>query len=73
MADELALYRHLRLVHRAGRRLADACCQYRFFLGADALSYAFLALRSLAALVRPVGGWLADRVGGAIITLWVFV
>jgi NNP family nitrate/nitrite transporter-like MFS transporter len=23
--------------------------------------------------VRPIGGWLADRIGGAIITCWVFV
>ena len=27
----------------------------------------------LAALARPLGGWLADRVGGAIITFWIFV
>jgi NNP family nitrate/nitrite transporter-like MFS transporter len=27
----------------------------------------------LGALLRPAGGWLADRCGGARITLWVFV
>jgi NNP family nitrate/nitrite transporter-like MFS transporter len=27
----------------------------------------------LGSLVRPVGGWLADRVGGAVVTLWTFV
>jgi NNP family nitrate/nitrite transporter-like MFS transporter len=29
--------------------------------------------RFLAALVRPIGGWLADRIGGASITVWCFV
>ncbi|MCC7216062.1 MAG: MFS transporter [Burkholderiales bacterium] len=42
------------------------------FPGADALRYAW-ALPLAGALVRPVGGWLSDRVGGAKITLWVFV
>jgi NNP family nitrate/nitrite transporter-like MFS transporter len=27
----------------------------------------------VAALVRPLGGWLADRFGGARVTLWTFV
>ena len=27
----------------------------------------------LGSLIRPVGGWLADRVGGALVTFWNFV
>jgi MFS transporter, NNP family, nitrate/nitrite transporter len=27
----------------------------------------------VGSLSRPLGGWLADRIGGAIVTLWVFV
>ncbi len=42
------------------------------FPAADAFKFAFIG-PVLAALVRPVGGWLADRVGGAIITFWIFV
>jgi len=42
------------------------------FPAADAFRFAFIG-PLLAALVRPVGGWLADRVGGAIITFWIFV
>jgi NNP family nitrate/nitrite transporter-like MFS transporter len=38
----------------------------------DAFTFAFIG-PLLAALVRPIGGWLADRVGGAIITFWVFL
>jgi NNP family nitrate/nitrite transporter-like MFS transporter len=38
----------------------------------DAFKFAFVG-PLLGALVRPIGGWLADRVGGAIITFWVFV
>jgi NNP family nitrate/nitrite transporter-like MFS transporter len=34
--------------------------------------YAFVG-PLLGALVRPFGGWLADRVGGATVTLWNFV
>lgn len=36
------------------------------------ISLAFLGAL-LAAAARPVGGWLADKFGGAIITTWVFV
>ena len=42
------------------------------FPAADAFKFAFIG-PVLAALARPLGGWLADRVGGAIITFWIFV
>ena len=41
------------------------------FPTADAFQFAFVG-PLLAALVRPLGGWLSDRHGGARITLWVF-
>jgi len=41
------------------------------FPAVDAFTFAFVG-PLLGALVRPVGGWLADRVGGAMITVWVF-
>lgn len=41
------------------------------FPGVDPVKYAFLG-PLLGALARPVGGWLADRVGGARVTLWNF-
>jgi NNP family nitrate/nitrite transporter-like MFS transporter len=37
----------------------------------DAFKFAFIG-PILAALVRPIGGWLADRLGGAMITFWIF-
>jgi NNP family nitrate/nitrite transporter-like MFS transporter len=42
------------------------------FPAADAFKFAFIG-PVLAALVRPVGGWLSDRVGGAMITVWTFL
>jgi NNP family nitrate/nitrite transporter-like MFS transporter len=42
------------------------------FPAVDAFKFAFIG-PLLAALVRPIGGWLADRVGGAMITVWIFV
>ena len=42
------------------------------FPAADAFKFAFIG-PILAALVRPVGGWLSDRMGGAMITFWIFV
>jgi len=42
------------------------------FPAVDAFAFAFVG-PLLGALVRPAGGWLADRVGGAMITVWVFV
>jgi NNP family nitrate/nitrite transporter-like MFS transporter len=38
----------------------------------DAFAFAFVG-PLLGALVRPIGGWLADRVGGAKITVGVFL
>ena len=42
------------------------------FPAVDAFSFAFIG-PLLGALVRPLGGWLSDRVGGARITVGVFV
>jgi NNP family nitrate/nitrite transporter-like MFS transporter len=42
------------------------------FPAVDAFKFAFIG-PLLAAIVRPLGGWLADRKGGAPITLWSFV
>ncbi len=41
------------------------------FPAVDAFQFAFIG-PLLAALARPVGGWLADRKGGATITFWSF-
>ena len=38
----------------------------------NALTYAFLG-PLVGALARPVGGWLADKLGGAMLTFWVFL
>jgi NNP family nitrate/nitrite transporter-like MFS transporter len=42
------------------------------FPGVDPLKFAFLG-PLVGALVRPVGGWMADKLGGARVTLWNFV
>jgi NNP family nitrate/nitrite transporter-like MFS transporter len=42
------------------------------FPGIDALDYAWLG-PFVGALIRPVGGWLADKIGGARVTFWNFV
>ena len=42
------------------------------FPAVDAFSFAFVG-PLVGALVRPIGGWLADRVGGARITVGVFI
>ncbi len=42
------------------------------FPGVDPLKFAFLG-PLVGALIRPVGGWLADKMGGAQVTLWNFV
>ncbi len=41
------------------------------FPGVDPVRFAFLG-PLVGALTRPVGGWLADRLGGARVTLWNF-
>jgi MFS transporter, NNP family, nitrate/nitrite transporter len=38
----------------------------------NALSYAFLG-PLVGAISRPFGGWMSDKVGGAVLTFWVFV
>ena len=38
----------------------------------NALSFAFLG-PLVGALIRPVGGWISDKLGGARVTLWNFV
>jgi MFS transporter, NNP family, nitrate/nitrite transporter len=42
------------------------------FPWANALSYAWLG-PLIGALFRPLGGWFADKLGGARVTLWSFV
>ncbi|MBJ6727148.1 NarK family nitrate/nitrite MFS transporter [Geomesophilobacter sediminis] len=42
------------------------------FPGLDPMRYAFLG-PLLGALVRPVGGWIADKIGGARVTFWDFI
>jgi NNP family nitrate/nitrite transporter-like MFS transporter len=42
------------------------------FAGIDPVRYAFLG-PLVGALVRPVGGWLSDRLGGARVTFWNFI
>ncbi|WP_027800795.1 NarK family nitrate/nitrite MFS transporter [Paraburkholderia dilworthii] len=42
------------------------------FPGVNPLTYAWLG-PLVGAVVRPFGGWLADRLGGARVTLWNFV
>lgn len=42
------------------------------FPGVVALDYAWIG-PFVGALVRPVGGWLADKLGGARVTFWNFI
>jgi MFS transporter, NNP family, nitrate/nitrite transporter len=42
------------------------------FPGVDPIRYAFLG-PLVGALLRPVGGWLSDKLGGARVTFWNFV
>ena len=42
------------------------------FTDVDPLRYAFLG-PLVGALARPIGGWLADRLGGARVTFWNFL
>jgi NNP family nitrate/nitrite transporter-like MFS transporter len=41
------------------------------FPGVEAYKYAFIG-PVLGALIRPIGGWMADLVGGARVTFWNF-
>ena len=42
------------------------------FPGVNPLTYAWIG-PLVGALIRPFGGWLSDKVGGATVTLWTFV
>jgi MFS transporter, NNP family, nitrate/nitrite transporter len=42
------------------------------FPGVNPLQYAFLG-PLVGALIRPVGGWLSDKLGGALVTFWNFL
>lgn len=42
------------------------------FPGVDPTRYAFLG-PLVGAVMRPVGGWMADRLGGARVTFWNFI
>ena len=42
------------------------------FPGINALQYAWLG-PLVGALIRPLGGWLSDKVGGARVTFWTFI
>lgn len=42
------------------------------FPGIDAMQYAFLG-PLVGALIRPLGGWLSDMLGGAKVTFWNFI
>ncbi|WP_333841096.1 NarK family nitrate/nitrite MFS transporter [Pelomicrobium sp.] len=42
------------------------------FPGVDPLQYAFLG-PLVGALIRPVGGWISDKLGGARVTFWNFI
>lgn len=42
------------------------------FPGFDPVKYAFLG-PLVGAVARPIGGWMADKLGGAKVTFWTFV
>jgi NNP family nitrate/nitrite transporter-like MFS transporter len=42
------------------------------FPGVNPLQYAFLG-PLVGSVIRPVGGWLADKFGGAVVTFWNFL
>lgn len=42
------------------------------FPGVDVLAYAWLG-PLIGALIRPLGGWLSDKLGGARVTFWNFI
>ncbi len=45
---------------------------YALFPQAEIIRWAFVG-PLLGALIRPLGGWLSDRIGGARVTFWNFV
>ena len=42
------------------------------FPGVNALQYAWIG-PLLGAVIRPFGGWLSDKLGGAVVTFWNFI
>ncbi len=42
------------------------------FPGVNALQYAWLG-PLIGAVIRPFGGWMADKLGGAVVTFWNFI
>jgi MFS transporter, NNP family, nitrate/nitrite transporter len=42
------------------------------FPGVNPTQYAFLG-PFVGAIIRPLGGWLADKLGGAVVTFWNFI
>ena len=79
LGDGVPLHRHVRLVHRLLRR--DAAADQAELLGARARRRSAPASTSptspssapsSARSTRPLGGWLADRFGGARVTLGAF-
>ena len=42
------------------------------FPNVNPTKYAFLG-PLVGAMVRPIGGWISDKTGGAVVTLWTFV
>ncbi len=79
LGDVVPLHRHLRLVHRLLGR--DAAADQAELLrqpvpaslgiGINFAFYAFLGAL-VGSMARPLGGWLADRFGGAKVTLFAF-
>lgn len=53
-------------VDESGARLADTIVNPN---APDILKYAFLGA-AMGAAIRPLGGWLSDRIGGAKVTQW---
>jgi NNP family nitrate/nitrite transporter-like MFS transporter len=70
LADVCAVPGHLRQLHRLRGRVSAA--HQEPVPGVNPLAYAWLG-PLVGALVRPFGGWLADKLGGARVTLWNFV
>lgn len=66
----LAVPGHLWFVHRLRRGLPLLI--KHSFPEVNALKFAFLG-PLVGATVRPLGGWVADKLGGARVTLWNFV